>query len=131
MAEQIINTHHGHPADFWTPEEREEKKKQRNRLRILLAAIGVALILLIICIVLAIASAQITGYVPTLIVELDLTPIGKAPVVLATVKLPPISTPFPEKLDFPTPTVQKDLAFDKSFSPVVNRRVEYVPVYKY
>lgn len=125
-----IGQTHTHPSGYWLAGNNEEDKKQKNRLRILIAGIVIALILLIICIILAIGRAQLTGYVPTLIMELDLSPIGKPPLVLATVQLPKIFPPFPVKLEFPDPKIQQELKFDQSFTPVINRRVEYVPIYK-
>lgn len=124
-----IASHHNHPADFWTADQGKEKK-QKNRLRILLTAIGIALLLFVICILLAIGRAQVTGYIPTLILELDLSAIGKPPLVLTTITLPTISGVYPEKLEFPAPDIQQDLNFDQPFSPVINRRVEYQPVYE-
>lgn len=120
---------HNHSADFWTADKRGDKK-QKNRLRILLTAIGIALLLLVICIFVAIGEAQVTGYIPTLILELDRSPIGKSPLVLTTIQLPQISGDYPKKLEFPAPDIQQDLNFDQPFSPVINRRVEYQPVYE-
>ncbi|GEM_PF-2593420 len=125
-----ITNRHSHPSDYWLAGKNEGDKKQRNRLRILLAAIGIALVILIICILLAIGRAQVTGYIPTLILELDLSPIGRPPLVLTTVQLPKISGDYPEKLEFPAPDIRQNLEFDQSFTPVINRRVEYRPVYE-
>lgn len=122
---------HGHPKEYWLAGEPEKDKKQRSRLRILLTAITVGIILFIICVLLAIGRAQVVGYIPTLILELNLSPIGKPPLVLATITLPKISGDYPDTLEFPAPgELQQDLEFDQSFTPVVNRRVEYVPVYE-
>lgn len=129
MPETPINTHHNHPPDYWLSGKAETDKKDKIRLKILLTAIGIALLLLIICVLLAIGRANVKGYIPTLILELDLTPIGKPPLVLGTIKLPQVSGKFPEKLKFPEQTLQKDLEFNQAFTPVISRRVEYVPVY--
>jgi hypothetical protein len=132
MAEATKDNRHGHPKD-WLAGEPEKDKKQRNRLRILLTAIAVGIILFIICVLLAIGRANVRGYIPTLILELDLTPFGKPPLVLGQIKLPEVSAkePMPESLDFPAQTIETDLEFDEPFTPVVTRRVEYVPVYEY
>ena len=122
---------HGHPPDYWTAGKPEGNKKEKTRLRILLAAIGIGVLLFILCILLALGKAQVSGYIPTLIVELDLSPIGKPPVVLGAIKLPEVSTPYPEQLAFPTGNLEKEISFDQPFSPIINRRVEYKPVYQY
>lgn len=121
MTEPILNNDRHIPP---------EDKKFKTRLRILLAAIIVGLIIFILCILLTIGRAQVEGYIPTLILELDLTPIGKKPIVLGTIKLPEIQQPYPDKLDFPAKTFEQDIAFDQPFNPTVKRRVEYEPVYK-
>lgn len=124
-----IASRHSHSSDFWTNDNKGDKK-QKNRLLILMTAIGIALLILIICILLAIGEAQVTGYIPTLILELDRSPIGESPLILTTIQLPKIFGEYPKKLEFPEPDIQYDLEFDKSFSPVINRRVEYQPVYE-
>lgn len=122
---------HGHPVDYWTGGKPGANKKEKTRLKILLAAIGIGLLLFILCILLAIGKARVSGYIPTLILELDLSPIGKPPVVLGAIKLPEVSSPYPEQLEFPTGNIEKEISFDTPFTPVVNRRVEYKPVYQY
>lgn len=127
--DNIEVSRHGHPPQYWMPEQAALDKKQKLRLRILLIALFVALVLLILCILLAIGRANVRGYIPTLILELDLTPIGKPPIVLGTIKLPQFSDKIPEALAFPEQSFEQNIEFDQSFSPVINRRVEYVPVY--
>lgn len=131
MPEPILNNRHAHSPDYWSAGEKEkEDRKFKIRLRILLAAIIIAALIFILCIILTIGKAQVRGYIPTLILELDLSPIGKDPIVLGTIKLPEIQQPFPDKLDFPGKTFEQNIAFAQSFSPTVKRRVEYEPVFK-
>lgn len=119
---------HSHSPDYWAADKPEMDKRDKVRLRILSAALFVALVLFILCILLTIGRANVTGYIPTLIIELDRSLIGKPPLVLGTVQLPKMSGDFPDRLEFPAQTVQGDVEFDQAFTPKINRRVEYRPV---
>lgn len=129
MDNQNLAAKHGHSSQYWAPEPGLDKK-EKLRLKILLIAIFVAAVIFILCILLAIGRANVRGYIPTLILELDLTPIGQKPILLGKIDLPQFSDKIPEALAFPEQTLKQNIEFDQPFTPVINRRVEYQPIYE-